>query len=149
MIDACARNRVKLMTAYRLHFERANLEVAQLARSGKLGNLRYFSSNFSQQITAGNVRLKAKLGGGPLPDMGIYCINAARSLFAAEPFEVLASAASPRDARVIHALTESLEAGGWVKLEMPQRKRRPTMAQEIRRPGIRPPALVHAASPSG
>jgi glucose-fructose oxidoreductase len=92
MIDACARNRVKLMTAYRLHCERANLEVAQLARSGKLGDLRYFSSNFSQQITAGNVRLKAKLGGGPLPDMGIYRINAARSLFAAEPFEVLASA---------------------------------------------------------
>ncbi len=69
------------MAAYRLHFERANLEIAQLARGGKLGELRYFSSNFSQQIAPGNVRLDAEKGGGPVQDMGIYCINAARSLF--------------------------------------------------------------------
>ena len=29
MIDACERNNVRLMTAYRLHFERCNLEVAR------------------------------------------------------------------------------------------------------------------------
>jgi predicted dehydrogenase len=99
MIDACKRNNVRLMTAYRLHFERASLEVANIARSGKLGELRYFSSSFSQQVAAGNVRLKKDLGGGPVQDLGIYCINAARSLFAAEPLEVLGSAVSPRDAR--------------------------------------------------
>ncbi len=33
MIEACELNNVRLMTAYRLHFERANLEVAQIARS--------------------------------------------------------------------------------------------------------------------
>jgi glucose-fructose oxidoreductase len=58
MIEACTRHRVQLMTAYRRHFERANLEMADIAHSGKLGELRYFSSNFSQQIAAGNVRLK-------------------------------------------------------------------------------------------
>ena len=32
MIDACERNDVQLMTAYRLHFERCNLEVAAIVR---------------------------------------------------------------------------------------------------------------------
>ncbi len=81
MIEACSSNGVKPMTAYRLHFERANLEIAQLARNGKIGEPRYFSSNFSQQIAPGFVRLDAEKGGGPVQDMGIYCINAARSLF--------------------------------------------------------------------
>jgi predicted dehydrogenase len=254
MIEACERNRVKLMTAYRLHFERANLEVTEIAHSGKLGELRYFTSSFSQQVAAGNIRLDADLGGGPLQDLGIYCINAARSLFAAEPLEVFAAAVTPRDARfrevpetvsavlkfpknriasfttsfgtadrseleivgtkgsivaepayelaeglgyrmkvgererkkafqksdqfapellyfsecvlegrdpepdgeegladvrVIQALVQSIESGRWVELDIPQRRRRPTMAQEIRRPGIQPPSLVNAASPGG
>ncbi len=37
MIDACERNNVRLMTAYRLHFERCNLEAAQLVRSKRIG----------------------------------------------------------------------------------------------------------------
>ena len=32
MIEACERNGVQLMTAYRLHFERCNLEVADIVR---------------------------------------------------------------------------------------------------------------------
>src|SRR6201999_2371651 len=47
MIAATKENQVKLMIAYRLHFERANLEAVQLARSGKIGDLRYFTSQFS------------------------------------------------------------------------------------------------------
>src|SRR5689334_7091572 len=45
MIRAARKNRVKLMIAYRLHFERANLEAAKIARSGRLGELRFFSSD--------------------------------------------------------------------------------------------------------
>ena len=43
MIRATREANVKLMIAYRLHFERANLEVAKLARTGKLGELRFFT----------------------------------------------------------------------------------------------------------
>jgi glucose-fructose oxidoreductase len=88
MIEATRRARVKLMIAYRLHFERANLEVARIVRSGKLGDIRYFDSQFSMQVKAGNIRLDQELGGGPLYDIGIYCINAARSALAAEPTHV-------------------------------------------------------------
>ena len=35
MIEACRRHRVKLMIAYRLHFERATLEAIDVARSGR------------------------------------------------------------------------------------------------------------------
>lgn len=99
MIDACRRTRVKLMTAYRLHFERANLEAVKIAQSGKLGELRYFNSIFSMQAQAPNIRLQKRMGGGPLYDLGVYCINAARYLFRDEPTEVLAMTASGSDKR--------------------------------------------------
>jgi predicted dehydrogenase len=99
MINATNKARVKLMIAYRLHFERANLEVAQLARSGKLGDMRFFSSDFSQQVSADNVRLQREEGNGPLVDIGIYCINAARYCFAQEPTEVWATATRSNDPR--------------------------------------------------
>ena len=41
MIAACRDANVKLMTAYRLHFEPTTLEVLELVRSGRLGDLRY------------------------------------------------------------------------------------------------------------
>jgi predicted dehydrogenase len=95
MIDACKAANVKLMIAYRLHFEEANLTAVDIARRGKLGELRYFSSVFSLPVKEGNVRtMPTEQGGGPLYDIGIYCINAARYLFREEPTEVVAQVAS-------------------------------------------------------
>jgi predicted dehydrogenase len=101
MIDAAERNAVKLMIAYRLHFEAGNLEAIRLAQSGKLGDLRIFTSEFAQQIVADNVRAEegTEHGGGPLYDMGVYCINAARYLFRDEPTEVLATTANNGEKR--------------------------------------------------
>jgi glucose-fructose oxidoreductase len=90
MIGAAEQTKVKLMIAYRLHFERGNLEMMETIKSGKIGEPRIFNSVFSQQAAAGNSRLEARVGGGPLYDMGVYCINAARYLFRAEPDEVFA-----------------------------------------------------------
>jgi len=101
MIDAANTNHVKLMIAYRLHFEEANLEAIRLAKSGKLGNPRIFDSAFSQQVAEDNIRVTESVekGGGPVYDMGVYCINAARYLFQAEPTEVLASSANNGESR--------------------------------------------------
>lgn len=99
MISAAEENGVKLMIAYRLHFERANLSAIEAIRSGKIGTPRIFSSVFTQQVKAGNIRLKRELGGGPVWDVGIYCINAARYLFRAEPEEVFAFDATSGDDR--------------------------------------------------
>ena len=99
MIAVCKRNQVKLMTAYRLHFEKANLEAMNLSQSGRIGELRYFNSIFSMQARAPNIRLDQDMGGGPLWDLGVYCINAARNLFREEPVEVMGVTATGRDKR--------------------------------------------------
>ncbi len=101
MIDAAERNDVKLMIAYRLHFEAGNLEAVRLAQSGKLGDLRIFTSEFAQQVSETNVRVKEPVdrGGGPLYDMGVYCINAARYLFRSEPSQVFAVTANKGEER--------------------------------------------------
>lgn len=94
-------HKVFLMIAYRLHFESANLEAIKLCRDEKIGELKFFNSIFSFQIDdKKNIRLGPQdLGGGPIYDIGVYCINAARYLFQSEPVEVSALATSSRDAR--------------------------------------------------
>lgn len=90
MIRECNAQGVKLMVAYRLHFEAANLGAVEIAESGMLGAVKIVSSVFTMQVEEGNVRLSKSLGGGTLWDIGIYCLNAARSIFRAEPIEVFA-----------------------------------------------------------
>jgi len=91
MIEVCDRAGVKLMIAYRLHFEEANMRAVELVQSGRLGEPRIFNSVFTMQVREGDIRLNPRqLGGGTLYDIGIYCINAARYLFEAEPVEVTA-----------------------------------------------------------
>jgi glucose-fructose oxidoreductase len=90
MIDACRKNRVKLMIAYRLHFEEINLRAVDLVRRGRIGEPKFFNSSFAMTVRAGDIRTKKAMGGGSLYDIGVYCINAARYLFRAEPSEVMA-----------------------------------------------------------
>jgi predicted dehydrogenase len=100
MIRAAEQNGVKLMVAYRLHFEEANLKAIDLVQSGRLGELRLFDSVFTMQVKDGDIRLNPReLGGGPLYDIGVYCINAVRNLFGAEPMEVVAFSANNGDPR--------------------------------------------------
>ena len=90
MISACRKAKVKLMIAYRLHFEALNLAAIDIARSGQLGVLKFFNSSFSMTVRQGDIRTKRAFGGGTLYDIGVYCINAARNLFRAEPTHVSA-----------------------------------------------------------
>jgi glucose-fructose oxidoreductase len=90
MIQACAASRVELMIAYRLHFEEVNLDAVDLVRRGRIGEPKYFNSSFSMTVRPGDIRTKREYGGGSLYDIGVYCINAARYLFRAEPKEVMA-----------------------------------------------------------
>jgi glucose-fructose oxidoreductase len=51
------------------------------------------------QLREGNIRSSKDLGGGPLKDIGIYCINAARYVFRNEPLETMAFASKNDDQR--------------------------------------------------
>lgn len=109
MIQAAKKNHIRLMVAYRLHFEAANLNAIKIAHSGTLGDLKIFNSVFTMEVKdKKNIRLQDSAhGGGPLYDIGIYCINAARYLFKSEPIEVFAMSDSKLEVSVVMKFTEN------------------------------------------
>lgn len=89
IIDAAAEGGAQLMVAYRLHQEPGNVEMFEKVRDQKIiGDPRFFSSSFSQDIEEANHRGHSGFWGGPIPDMGTYPLNAARTLFDDEPVAV-------------------------------------------------------------
>jgi len=111
MIRAAADAGVFLMTAYRLHNEPGNLHALQLIRDGAIGDPRAFTSLFSFAAAPGNHRLKSVHWGGPLQDIGIYCLNAVRHLFGDEPQTVTAmrnASPDPRFAEVEETFAATL-----------------------------------------
>jgi predicted dehydrogenase len=97
MITAADQAGVFLMTAYRLHNEPGTLAVLDHIAKGSIGTPLIFQSLFSFQMGAGNHRLQAAHWGGPLQDVGVYCVNAARHIFGEEPIEATASLTRPVD----------------------------------------------------
>jgi predicted dehydrogenase len=99
MIEACHRANVRLMIAYRQQYEPMNRYLKKMAADGKLGKLNSILSTNSQNTGDPNQwRLKKALaGGGALPDVGIYCLNAARFLSGEEPDEVHGTIHQPKD----------------------------------------------------
>jgi glucose-fructose oxidoreductase len=99
MIAAAEHNKIKLMIAYRLHFERTNMEAVKAIKSGAIGVPRLLNASFTMQVAPNNIRTHVAQAGGPLYDIGIYCINAARYLFQAEPSSAMAIFARGEDPR--------------------------------------------------
>ncbi|MGQ9370628.1 Gfo/Idh/MocA family protein [Azospirillum sp. A39] len=93
IVEAAAASPAKLMVGYRLHFEPATVEALEIVHAGRLGEVRLFSSVFTQQVAGANHRAKAGNWAGPVADMGPYPINMARHVFQADPVEVMAFAA--------------------------------------------------------
>ncbi len=102
MIDACAAAGVRLMIAYRQQYEPTNRALVKMIRDGRLGAIKQFlACNAQNQGDPAQWRHdRALAGGGALPDIGIYCLNAARFMSGEEPDEVLAQIVTTRgDAR--------------------------------------------------
>jgi predicted dehydrogenase len=93
MIAACKAANVKLMIAYRCHYEPSNLRAIKLIRDGALGQVQAIDSSFGFNISPGEWRINKKLaGGGPVFDVGIYSLNACRYLTGEEPQSISAYA---------------------------------------------------------
>jgi predicted dehydrogenase len=60
-------------------------------------------------VRRGDIRTRRAFGGGTLYDIGVYCINAARYLFRAEPTEVLAMSVNS-GAKALAEIDESTAA---------------------------------------
>ena len=85
MIAAGKAANKKLMIAYRLRYEPYNQKAIELMRNGTFGPVQVFTAENLQTTRAPNIRLSTKTGGGPLGDVGVYCINAARYITGEEP----------------------------------------------------------------
>jgi predicted dehydrogenase len=102
MIDACNKAGRKLMIAYRSQYEPMSRALQKMVQDKKLGAVKEFISVNSQNMgDPQHWRLKRALaGGGALPDVGLYCINAARFITGEEPSEVTGTTwSTPGDPR--------------------------------------------------
>ncbi|NML67125.1 Gfo/Idh/MocA family oxidoreductase [Hymenobacter sp. RP-2-7] len=78
MIAACQRAGKQLSVGYRLHFEPHNQAMMRLGQQQAYGAIRHLAADNGFKFGAGSTpwRVQKKLsGGGPLMDMGIYCVQ--------------------------------------------------------------------------
>ena len=108
MISAAEEAKRKLMIAYRLHYEPLNRKVMQMCDEKRFGEIKTFDGSFSINVEAPNIRLAAELGGGPVGDVGVYPINAARYVTDEEPVEAFAQAHQPTDDPRFREVPESV-----------------------------------------
>jgi predicted dehydrogenase len=108
MIATAKESGKKLMIAYRLHYEPFNQKVMELCRQKAIGELKTYSSSNCQDVKAPNIRLSKTLAGGPLGDVGIYSINAARYVIGEEPVEATAFQHQPKDDPRFREVPESV-----------------------------------------
>ena len=96
MVSACRSNHVLLMTAYRKYFDPATLALKDLISKGGLGRIDVVHTLFTEFRSPNGQTpawlLSRKLGGGPLRDDGVYCVNTCRWLIGEDPVEATASA---------------------------------------------------------
>lgn len=102
MIKACDENNVQLAVGYRLHYEPTHLEMKRLGQEKVFGQVRFIEASLGYKTydtldkttivdKQKDWRLNKKLsGGGPLMDLGIYCIQASRYVLGEEPIAVTA-----------------------------------------------------------
>ncbi len=99
MIDACKQAGRKLMIAYRCQYLPEYRTLIRMARDKTYGAVRLIeASNGQNNANNGQWRADKRMaGGGSLPDVGLYCLNAARFITGEEPVEVTARITQPKD----------------------------------------------------
>jgi len=94
MIRVCEEHGIQLMTAYRKYYEPSTVFLKELIQSGRLGKIDVINTAFSELHVPGRSLewlLDSKVaGGGPLMDLGVYCVNTSRWLVEEDPLEVQA-----------------------------------------------------------
>ncbi len=108
MIAAAREAQRKLMIAYRLRYEPFNRKAIELCQKQEFGPIQLINASHGQNVAPPNIRLSRKLAGGPLGDVGVYCINAARYLTGEEPLEVTAMSHQPKDDPRFHEVPASM-----------------------------------------
>ncbi|AWN24103.1 gfo/Idh/MocA family oxidoreductase [Deinococcus irradiatisoli] len=110
MVRACREAGVKLMTAYRIQYTPHHWAARKAIQSGQLGRVKLLDSIHTQvEDDPGAWRLsREQAGGGPLVDVGIYCLNTLRFLLGQEPEWVYAAQHQPGNDPRFKEVEESL-----------------------------------------
>jgi len=92
MINACKAANVQMAVGYRLHYEPYNLEIKRLGQDKVFGQVRLIEASLGYKTgDPTEWRLnKALAGGGPLMNVGIYCVQSTRYVLGEEPTSVTA-----------------------------------------------------------
>jgi len=98
-LAACRAAGVKLSIGYRLRFDPLHRELEHVVREKTLGQLTKMTGSNGFRLERGSWRAERRLaGGGPLMEMGIYCVRAA-CLVAGETAPVAVTAREHRKTR--------------------------------------------------
>jgi len=108
MIAACKEAGVMLSIGYRLHFDPFNVEMMRLANEKVYGKLKKISASHGLSNAQGWRLDREMAGGGPLVDVGIYCVNAGRYITNQEPIAVHAIEGQKKDKKKWATIEESL-----------------------------------------
>jgi len=109
MISACDKAGKMLSIGYRLHFDPYHLELARMGQQKIYGNIQKLYADFCQVAEKGIWRLDKKLaGGGPLMDLGIYCMQAVMYTTGLEPVAVTAQTFPVSDEEKFLGIEETL-----------------------------------------
>jgi len=116
MLAACKAAGKTLSIGYRLHFDPYHLEIKRLGQQKVLGEISKINSSFSFVAPKGIWRLDKRLsGGGPLMDLGIYCLQAVCYTTGQVPVAVTAQSPPVTDTDKFKGVEETLD---W-QMEMP------------------------------
>ncbi len=116
MIAACKKAGKLLSIGYRLHFDPYHLEMTKLVKEKEYGTTNNLTAGFGFNAQKGTWRLDKKMaGGGPLMDLGIYCLQAVCYTTGLEPIAVTAQASPISDKEKFVDIEETLT---W-QMEMP------------------------------
>lgn len=116
MLAACKKAGKLLSIGYRLHFDPYHLEMIKLVKEKAYGDLRNLTAGFGFNAPKGIWRLDKKMaGGGPLMDLGIYCLQAVCYTTGMEPVAITAQASPISDKEKFVDIEETLT---W-QMEMP------------------------------
>jgi predicted dehydrogenase len=92
VIEARDRNKVLISEAFMVTYSPVWHKVRSLLKEGAIGKLRHVQGAFTYyNRDAGNMRNKPELGGGGLPDIGVYPTISTRFVTGKEPVRVQAN----------------------------------------------------------
>jgi predicted dehydrogenase len=109
MIAACKDAGKMLSVGYRLHFEPHNQEAMRLGQQKVYGKINLIEADHGLNEVEGWRLNKALAGGGPLMDVGIYCVQAVRYVTGMEPVAVTAQEGFKHDHEKFSTVEESID----------------------------------------